>query len=252
MSDVRALTHGAALDVARRLPSLESLLSRGEQRRLVRQARDWYLEAFSGPVTRNGTCVVATAGPPGAGKSTALRSAVPDLSARLVIDPDIAKDFLARWCVDHGLYAGELGTVLPDGATLAPRELAPALQSMSTEVSNLVRREAFAASMDVVIEGTMATPAFGERLMISLAKADYSSLLLVSVETDRAAAHDQALRRWWEGRTSGDPLGGRLVLPETIDAAYGADDQSRCRANAQALGARIRAGETTLETVTVA
>ena len=56
-----------------------------------------------------------------------LRSAVPDLSARLVIDPDIAKVFLARWCVDHGPYAGELGTVLPDGATLAPREPAPAL-----------------------------------------------------------------------------------------------------------------------------
>lgn len=144
MSDLRERTHAAVCAVVRPEASLDRLLTRGDQRRLVREASDWYLATYASRATRNGTCVVVTAGPPGAGKSTILPSAVPDLASRLVIDPDLAKDYLAGWCADHGRYAERLSVTLPDGGVLMPLELSPLLHSMSTEVCNTVRRIAFA------------------------------------------------------------------------------------------------------------
>lgn len=253
MSELRDQTHLAALALVRPGTPLNDLLSRGDLRRLAREVRDWYLDSHARGVTRGGTCVVATAGPPGAGKSSLLPTAVPDLATRLVIDADIAKDYLARWSLDHGLYPELLGTPLPDGQPLRPLELSPLLHTMSTEAINLVRRDALSGHLDVVIEGTMASPAFGERLLLSLAKADYSELLIVSAETQRASAQQRAVERWWAGRRDDPELGGRLVLPETIDAAYAASDEtSLCRVNARALAATIRAGGTPIDSVTIA
>ncbi|WP_162616343.1 zeta toxin family protein [Xylanimonas allomyrinae] len=254
MSDLRGSTHAAACVAVRGGAPLDSLLTRGEQRRLVREARDWYLNVHAGNVTRQGTCVVATAGPPGAGKSSVLPAAVPDLGSRLVIDPDTVKDYLARWCTEHGAYYDDLlATVLPDGGTLRPLELSPLLQTMSTEVANAVRRDALAQRMDIVVEATMASPAYGERLLLSLAKADYRALLIVSVETDQQTAHARAVERWWTGRQAEPELGGRLVLPETIDAAYpGTRSASACRTNARNLTETIRAGGSAIEHVTIA
>lgn len=124
---------------------MESLIPRSQQRHLVRLARDWYLETYADKVTRQGTCVVATAGPPGAGKSMILPAAVPDVASRLAIDPDTAKDYLAAWCRDHGVYDDLLSTTLPDGSALAPLDLSPLLQTMSTEVANALRRDALAS-----------------------------------------------------------------------------------------------------------
>lgn len=212
MSDLRASTHAAACAAVRGGASLDTLLTRGEQRRLVREARDWYLDTHAANVTRQGTCVVATAGPPGAGKSSVLPTAVPDLGSRLVIDPDTVKDYLARWCTEHGAYYADLlASALPDGGTLRPLELSPLLQTMSTEVADAVRRDALAQRMDIVVEATMASPAYGERLLLSLAKADYQALLIVSVETDQQTAHTRAVERWWTGRQTEPVLGGRLT-----------------------------------------
>lgn len=66
MSDLRFETHRAALAEIGRLTALDQLITRGDRRRLVREARDWYLETRASNATRNGTCVVVTAGPPGA------------------------------------------------------------------------------------------------------------------------------------------------------------------------------------------
>lgn len=233
--------------------SLDSLLTRGDLRRVVREARDWYLEVHSEGVTSRGTCVVVTAGPPGAGKSSILTTAVRDLSTRLVIDADVAKTYLAPWCAEQGYYTDLLGAPLPDGGTLRPLELSPLLQTVSTEVCNAVRRTALANRLDVVIEGTMASPAYGERLLQSLTKADYDRLHIVSVKADRDIAGRRAVERWWEGRTKDPQVGGRLVLPETIDRAYPTGrEQSACRANARTLAATIRSGGTAVEHVTLA
>jgi hypothetical protein len=254
VSDLRAQTHAAACAAVRGGAPLDSLLTRGDQRRLVREARDWYLDTYAGNVTRLGTCVVATAGPPGAGKSAILPTAVPDLSSRLVIDPDTVKDYLARWCTEHpGSYADLLPTALPDGGTLRPLDLSPLLQTVSTEVTNAVRRDALAQRMDIVLEATMASPAYGERLLLSLAKADYQALVIVSVETDQRTAHARAVERWWTGRQADPELGGRLVLPETIDAAYpGTGSVSVCRTSARNLAETIRADGSAIERVTIA
>lgn len=122
MSDLRFETHRAALAEIGRLAALDQLMTRGDRRRLVREARDWYLETRSSNATRNGTCVVVTAGPPGAGKTSTLRSAVEDLSARLVIDADVAKEFLARWCLSAGMYGD--GTLVAVDAR-PPRAVGP-------------------------------------------------------------------------------------------------------------------------------
>ncbi|MCA5894840.1 zeta toxin family protein [Isoptericola sp. NEAU-Y5] len=228
MAEPRDETHEAALAVVRHGSPLDSLLTRSELRHLVREARDWYVGAYADGVGRRGTCVVVTAGPPGAGKSSILRTAIDDLSMRLVIDADIAKDHLARWCATKGLYADLLGTPLPDGGVLRPRELRPLLQTTSTEVCNAVRRAALLARMDVVIEGTMASPAYGDRLLQSLAKDDYDRLHIVSVETDRETAGKRAVERWWQGRNEDSEMGGRLILPETIDHAY-TEGQGDCK-----------------------
>ncbi len=253
MSDLRGRTHAAVCAVVRAGTSLDRVLTRGDQRRLVREASDWYLGTHASRAARNGTCVVVTAGPPGAGKSTILPSAVPDLTSRLVIDPDLAKVYLAGWCAEHGLYAEQLSVTLPDGRSLMPLELSPLLHSMSTEVCNVVRRTAFAQGLDVVVESTMVSPAYGERLLLSLAKADYQELMIVSVETDRETAHARAVERWWAGRAERGRLGGRLVLPETIDTSYpNTTVSSACRDNARALVGTIRAGSATLASVTIA
>lgn len=253
MAELRDQTHQAALAAVRSGTPLSDMLSRGDQRRLAREVRDWYLDSHAGEATRGGTCVVATAGPPGAGKSSILPAAIPDLATRLVIDADIAKQYLARWSAEHELYPDLLGTPLPDGDAVRPLELSPLLHTMSTESTNLIRRDALAGHLDVVIEGTMASPAFGERLLLSLAKADYGELLIVSAETDRSTAHERAVERWWAGRQDDPGLGGRLVLPETIDAAYAASAQtSLCRANARALVATIRTRQTPIDSVTIA
>ena len=247
MADLRDETYLAAVAAVDGQPALNTLLSRGDRRRLVTDAAVWYLAQHDGLVSHTGTCVVLTAGPPGAGKTTVRELAVADLAHRRVLDSDIAKRYLASWCVEHGLYGSLSTLVLPDGRPLQPLGLAPLLQTVSTEVINAVRHEAFATGEDVVIEATLASPSYGERLLLSLAKAEYTDLLVVSAETTRAEAHERVRDRWWLDRCA-DPLGGRLVGPETVDLAYAQDDAvSVCRAHAIALVERVRAGESTLD-----
>ncbi len=196
--------------------------------------------------------MVVTAGPPGAGKTSTLRDAVEDLDTRLVIDPDRAKEFLARSCLSSGRYEEALAARLPDGRTLMPLDLSPVLQTMSTEVCNAVRRVAVERGMDIVLEGTMSTPAYGERLLLSLGKGDYEELLIVSVEVDRASAQERARARWWAGRLDDHELGGRLVLPSTIDAMYPKEGAaSVSRAQARNLLATVRSGRSTLTAATL-
>lgn len=231
--------HSAVIATVERAPVLDSLLTRGDQRRLVRAVRDWYIETYAESVARDGTCVVVTSGPPGAGKSSALGSAV-DTGSKLVIDPDIAKEQLARWCVVEGVYGDLLSTVVSDGRPIMPLELSPLLQTLSVETCNATRRTAFDRRMDVVLEATMASPNYGDRLLKSLAKSDYVEMLVISVEVDRDTAHRRARQRWWSGRIENMELGGRLVLPDVIDAAYPPDGAaSRCRDNARRLVSEV-------------
>ncbi|WP_454859978.1 zeta toxin family protein [Promicromonospora soli] len=252
MSELRDEIHAAALTVVSGERPLDVVLARAQRRRLVRDARDWYLETYAGSVTRDGTCVVVTAGPPGAGKSSTLSTAVDDVRSRLVIDADIAKEFLARWCVLDGTYGTALSRVLPDGRNVMPLDLSPLLQTMSTEVCNAVRRTALEDGLDIVIESTMSTPAYGERLLLSLAKADCRKLIIVSVETDRETAHERARARWWAGRLDDHELGGRLVSPDAVDAGFrGGDAVSSSRTHARDLVRVIRGGGSTLDQVTL-
>jgi predicted kinase len=186
-------------------------------------------------------------GPPGGGKTTVRELAVPDLEHRRVIDSDVVKRYLAQWCVEHGVYVELVAEPLPDGRTVQPMGLAPLLQTVSTDATNAVRRIAFADGEDVVIEATLASSSYGERLLLSLAKANYTDLLVVSAETDYETARERVRSRWWSERDS-DPLGGRLVRPEAIDFIYVNDvGVSVCRANAMALVRTVRSGQTALD-----
>lgn len=129
---------------------------------------------------------------------------------------------------------------------MQPLGLAPLLQTVSTDVTNSVRRAAFANGEDVIIEATMTSPMYAERLLLSLAKTMYTDLLIVLSDTSRTEAHRRVVDRWWHDRET-DPLGGRLIKPETIDAAYNNDNASTCVENATALLNTVRSGTTILE-----
>lgn len=80
MTDLRDHTHETALAIVRggaTLLSLLSLLWRAEQRRLAREVRDWYLDTYARSASRNGTCVVVTAGPPGPASQASCRQRSP-------------------------------------------------------------------------------------------------------------------------------------------------------------------------------
>jgi hypothetical protein len=62
MRDLRDRVHSAALAVVQGGTALDKILTRSQQRSLVRDTREWYLDARAGAATYNGTCVVVTAG----------------------------------------------------------------------------------------------------------------------------------------------------------------------------------------------
>jgi hypothetical protein len=181
-----------------------------------------------------------TAGVPGAGKSRAVDQlgVVDDGWRRL--DADVVKDYLIEDLVGGGRYDDLLGQMLTDGYPIMPAELATLVHEESAAFLNQLRVRCLARGENVVIEGTLSWPPFGERLLGELVRRDYREVTIVDVEVPRATAHEQALQRWWRGRQdriAGQGAGGRFVPAAAIDRAFTdpADKHSVGAANARAL-----------------
>jgi len=217
---------GGALEIA---PNL--LLAYFDDAAVVRMAK-----AYMGrqqDVQAAGRAVVVAAGPPGAGKTEALKTL--DLRGYRRIDPDDAKDIILDDAERHGLLNYRHNHTLPDGGPVGVRELASHVHSISTRTTNLVRQLALAAGENVIIDGTLSWEKLPEQYIDELYMSRYEEVEVVDVETTQADAIERARLRWWAGRQEHAAMGGRFVPDAVIAHCYGASTESICAANAMKL-----------------
>ncbi|ROS75776.1 zeta toxin [Curtobacterium sp. PhB130] len=181
--------------------------------------------------------VVVTAGPPGAGKTTAL-ARMPELDDYRHIDADDFKDPLLERAAADGLLDAWTSRVLADGRPVQRRELAGYVHAESTAVADTLRRRSLRDGENVVVHGTLSSVDYLDDLLSDLDEAGYDRLRIVDVEVPLGSALEQATERWWQVRRGGDPLGGRFVPEAAIRRYYPADGGSRCRSNASELERR--------------
>jgi hypothetical protein len=199
------------------------------------------LAAAPSAVSDGTLAVVVTAGPPGAGKSTAL-ARYPEFAGFRAIDADDFKDDLLVRAQRDGLLDRWTVETLPDERPIAPRELATYVHAESTVIATAYREAAFDRGENVLVHGTLADPQTIDDLLGAFGDADYERLVIVDVEVPQAVAVERALGRWWTGRTSDDPLGGRFVPPAAIGRYYpdGTDESVTLR-NADEFARRAEA-----------
>jgi hypothetical protein len=229
---------GGPLDAAAfRLPGIDARGAASFDRARIRAGLvEEYLDR--GPAApKFGMAAVVTAGPPGAGKSAAVRERYPAGQWR-VIDADIVKDLILVAEMDAGRLAGKLSIDLPDGHPVMPRECAGLVHRESVIVADLIRRRCVAEGENIVIEGTLGWAPHGPQLLRDLAAAGYERVDIVDVDVPQSVALERATSRWWSGRqaaiSGGDRLGGRFTPPAAIDDKYGPAGESICLANARA------------------
>ncbi|PQM45002.1 hypothetical protein C1Y40_04841 [Mycobacterium talmoniae] len=185
---------------------------------------------------RDGLSAIITAGAPGSGKSSMLRARVADLDDYRIVDADVIKDDLIEQALDDGIYDQLLAEVLADGYPLAPRELAALVHLESVKLADQVRRICIARKENIVVEGTLTWSGQGPKIYRELADSDYTHIEVYAVDVSAAAAHEQALSRWWQGRldwvNGTDRLGGRFTPADAIDICYPTAGQSVCATHA--------------------
>lgn len=199
----------------------------------------------------DGRCAVATAGPPAAGKSSAIATVLGDVTEWRRVDAD---DFKVR-LVEHALandlttYRDVMSIMLPDGEPVMPMELAGLFHIESTVLARRALELCLRSGEDVVIEGTLQWDGLVDEYSASLARAGYMSLVVVDVQTPLPVALERAKSRWWEGRLTKN-FGGRFTPPRAIESMYDQPDgASRCSVNARRLveASRMRGLEASLE-----
>jgi predicted kinase len=196
--------------------------------------------------------VVITAGAPGAGKSTALKSR-PEYADFRSIDADDFKDALLVDARDRGDLDLWLKHDLGDGRPVSERELSAYVHAESTEVANSMRTKSLAAGENIIIHGTLASLSHADELLRELDQYGYQKLTIINVDRPASDATDQALQRWWHDRlTAKNGLGGRFVAPDIIRSHYGTDARtSHCAENASQLRDRATQLDWDVELITL-
>jgi len=212
---------------------------------LHRRVVDRYLE--QGPaVRREGLAAVVTAGPPGAGKSEAIRQIGYDDTWRHIDADEVKRLLIEATLFSDDLFRQLMKEELADGRPLLPMEFASLVHHESTRIADRVLVEALSRGDNVIIEGTLRWEEMPGQLAGELGDAGYESLDVVVVDVPEQVAWQQAEQRWWDGRLAGG-LGGRFVPRSTIKAMYDEQGVSLCSENADRLaqaaldiGIRIR------------
>lgn len=170
-----------------------------------------------------GRAAVVTAGPPGAGKSTAVADLAGD---HRVIDPDAIKGLLLARLE----AAGELGIrhrfLLADGKPVAPAEISWWVHRASTDAADAVRTESLRIGENFVMEGTLSWVELPAVYARELGEFEYESVVILDVEVSRSTAVEQAKKRWWDGRCDGSTLGGRFMQDSVFASYYPEGDRA--------------------------
>lgn len=197
---------------------------------------------------------VVTAGPPGAGKSSALHDLVPAAEERLwrSIDPDEFKRRLLRYARDTGQYEA----LVPDrarelicgGEVFAPGEFAALVHEESSDLAKIAAAQSIARGERVILDGVHGSADKILARIGRLAEAGYTAIDVVCVDGPREATRARVLARWEKGYERYQSSGGTdesagyrtRYVPETVtDALYADDDRfSSC---AQAVAEATRA-----------
>ena len=219
------------------------------QQRAVRAARIGreYMD-LQPDVRADGLAAVVTAGPPGAGKTTALEHAGFDETYRN-IDPDLVKDFLVGTALEDDTFADLLSISLPDGKPIMPMELASLIHRESVSVAENIAAVAMRAGENVILQGSLAWDGQPAQLLEQLEEFEYAALTIIDVEVDEDVAQERAIERWWLGRN--DPhnaLGGRYVPRYLIHDLYQSEGRTKCRTNAEVMLGMSKIPNTTLRT----
>jgi dephospho-CoA kinase len=194
-------------------------------------ARDYRAAGSGGAL--DGHAIVVTAGPPGAGKSSAVTSLA---AGHRRIDSDEIKDMLLARADSVGLLDIRSGHILADGGPVRPGELAGWVHHTSTDIADLVRVESLRIGENIVVEGTLGWHGLISQYPTELAEYDYAQLTVLDVEVPRAIAIEQARNRWWIGRRRTSVIGGRFVPDIAFDAFYPTTDAvSVCATRAREL-----------------
>ena len=232
MAADRDTVHAALTDLYAPHGALEQapnlLLAYFDDAAVVRMAKAYM--SRQGDVVAAGRAVVVAAGPPGAGKTEALKTL--DLRGYRLIDPDEAKDMILDDAERHGLLNYRHKHTLPDGGPVGVRELASHVHSVSTRTTNLVRQLALAAGENVIIDGTLSWEKLPEQYIDELFMSRYEEVDVVDVETTQFSAIERARQRWWAGRLEDPAMGGRFVPDVVIEHCFGSSTESICAANA--------------------
>jgi hypothetical protein len=169
----------------------DGFLYTAERLRLHEELLAAHADRTPAPSDDGTLAVVVTAGPPGAGKSTAL-ARMPELDDYRHVDADDFKDALLERAAADGLLDGWTGNVLVDGRPVQPRELAGFVHAESTAVADTLRRRSLRDGENVVVHGTLSSVDYLDDLLSELDDAGYDHLRIVDVEVPFDAALEQA------------------------------------------------------------
>lgn len=157
------------------------------------------------------------------------------------IDPDRVKELLIHRAVEDRIYEHHLQVSLADGRPIMPLELSGLVHEESVRIADEIRRRSLRAGEDVLVEGTLNWAPIIDVYIKDLARHEYASIGIVSVEVPIEVALDRAANRWWLARSDISNLdGGRFVPRAVIAASYTDDGRSVGSVNAAELARRAR------------
>jgi len=186
--------------------------------RLIAEYKERHAQA------RHDQQAIVLAGPPGAGKSTVLRTEVlgADQAAWLTIDADEFKRALLREAIADGSYdafikPAQVKQREAAGERFFPLELASLVHEESSMLAKRLQREAIAEGTNVVIDTVLSKPDQAVSLGERFAAAGYT-VEVVDVEVPFELSAARIEKRWHESYEealeTGDGLGGRWVPSE--------------------------------------
>lgn len=178
-------------------------------------------------VDRGGKAIV-TAGPPGVGKSSAIRQH--DTSGYRRIDPDEIKDMLLIALERAGYLTERFEYSLPDGSPLTLRELSGWVHQASVDIADDLRLASLQDGENFVLEGALGWRPSARQYPQECQRWGYRQIAVIDMEAPVDRVLEQARQRWWDGRI--EDMGGRFVPSRAIVSLYRPDGTTDCHSNA--------------------